>query len=91
MSNDDKKEELNLKDCKFIGFRNSAGGRLIINLISESALVDCTVDNCSELALYHVHVVAPDERNDMVAALCGDHYRALDNFEQLDIPIQVVH
>lgn len=91
MSNDDKNKELNIKDCEFIGFRISAGGKLIINLIPELVLVDCTVDRCKELAAYHIHVVAPDERNDMIAALCYEHYRALDNFEQLDIPVQLVH
>lgn len=91
MANDDKKEELNIKDCIFIGCRNSAGSRLIINLIPESALVDCTVDNCKEFAMFHIYVVGPEERNDMIAALCPEHYRALNNFEQLEIPIQVVH
>lgn len=91
MSTDDKKNELNIKDCEFIGFRNSAEGRLIINLIPESALVDCTVDDCREFAMYHIHVVTHHERNDMIATLCGDHYKALSNFEQLEILIQIVH
>lgn len=79
-----------LEECEFIEVQKVNGGKLIVSLLPDLAVVDCCRHRCTELAEYNLYVVAHDESNDISASVCKEHYQDMQRLRELAIPVVAI-